>query len=222
MITRTFDLSDLTVRSEGDGRTIVAYAAVFNTPAEIRDHDGHYNETIDPTAFNRTLADNKPGTFRALFNHGMSLHGTPSDRFSMPYGVVQDAKVDAYGLLTTTRASETDLGDEVLQLAKDGALQGFSFSAQSIKSERRDPMPGAGIDTIHRQEFALNEFGPAVFPAYREAELVGVRSNPATEDGEQDRNTDPLVDPQHSVLAKTDTELAQYRALLVIKGIDKQ
>ena len=57
---RTYDLEDIhIVRSAqgGDGRTVEAYAAVFNTAAEIHDHEGHYLEEIDPAAFNNVLAD---------------------------------------------------------------------------------------------------------------------------------------------------------------------
>jgi hypothetical protein len=45
--TRSFSLEDISVRSGGDGRTVEAYATVFNTPAEVRDQDGEYIEVID-------------------------------------------------------------------------------------------------------------------------------------------------------------------------------
>ena len=35
-------------RTGGDGRTVEAYAAVFDDPAEINDHEGHYIEDDRP------------------------------------------------------------------------------------------------------------------------------------------------------------------------------
>ena len=40
--TQAFPLEDIRIRSGSDGRTVEAYAAVFNSPAEIHDRDGHY------------------------------------------------------------------------------------------------------------------------------------------------------------------------------------
>jgi len=222
MLTRTFDLTDLSVRSEGEGRTVVAYAAVFDTPVEIQDQDGHYIETIDRSAFNRSVMNNEPSHFRALFNHGMSLHGTPSERFTMPWGVVTHVQPDARGLITHTRASTTPLGEEILTLAKDGALKGFSFSARSLDSESRDPLNPDGLPSIHRLEFALTEFGPAVFPAYPDAELVGVRSLAGTSDVQG--SPVPTTDLVAEELAPVDSkELAQLRAKLsLIPRGDKQ
>ena len=45
--TRSFALEDISVRSGGDGRTVEAYATVFNIPADVRDADGEYIEVID-------------------------------------------------------------------------------------------------------------------------------------------------------------------------------
>ena len=50
--TRAYPLEDITIRSGGDGRTVEAYAAVFNTPQRIVDGSGQYMEVIDRAAFN--------------------------------------------------------------------------------------------------------------------------------------------------------------------------
>ena len=38
---RNYPLEDITIRSGGDGRTVEAYAAVFNVDTEIHDHQGN-------------------------------------------------------------------------------------------------------------------------------------------------------------------------------------
>jgi hypothetical protein len=93
---RLYPLEDMhIIRSAdgGDGRTVEAFAAVFDDPAEIQDFEGHYVETIDRAAFNKVIADASrarggfPGSVKVLYNHGMTIQGTPSERFSMPIGV---------------------------------------------------------------------------------------------------------------------------------------
>src|SRR5690606_2086691 len=82
---RSYPLEDIHVDASGDGRTVEAYAAVFNVPTEIRDRDGHYMEVIAPGAFDRTIAER--GTrFGVFYNHGLTLHGASSERGSVPIG----------------------------------------------------------------------------------------------------------------------------------------
>jgi HK97 family phage prohead protease len=177
-ITRSFVLDDLVVRSDGDGRTVEAYAAVFGQPTEISDHFGHYMEVIDRTAFNeaingRSLVRQKP---RVLFNHGRDIYGNPSDRFSMPIGTPETITADTRGLRTVTRIAKTPLGDEVLELMRSGAIDGFSFQGKPIKSQQvaapsRDELP-----TIVRQKLGLAEYGPGVFVAYAGAGVLAIRT----------------------------------------------
>ena len=59
-----------------DGRTVEAYAAVFDTPTEITDQHGHYMEEIERSAFNRTLSHG--AVLRSavcLYNHGFTAGG---------------------------------------------------------------------------------------------------------------------------------------------------
>lgn len=173
--TRAFALEDISIRSDGTGRTVEAYAAVFGVPQTITDHEGTgYVETISRTAFDRTIAQ-RSGAFQVMFNHGLDMYGNPSDRFSMPIGTPIEVRADAKGLWTVTRYSSTPLADEVLQLIKDGAIRGQSFSGQWRKSfPERGPYRSGQV--VERTEVAMREYGPTPFPAYTAAEIVGVRS----------------------------------------------
>ena len=106
-VERFAPLSDCATRTENGERYIDALAAVFDTPQEIRDRDGHYMEVIDPAAFNRTIEQRGANGFQVMFNHGKTMYGTPSERYSMPYGVPVDVRPDARGLVTTTRMLST-------------------------------------------------------------------------------------------------------------------
>lgn len=171
-ILRSFALDDLVVRADGDGRTVEAYAAVFNTPTEIKDFDGHYLEVIDRAAFNGAI--NRGSKVGVLFNHGRDIYGNPSDRYSMPIGTPESIKADTRGLHTVTRIAKTPLGDEVLELMRSGAIDGFSFSGRPIRSQRQPA--GSGLPTILRTELSLREYGPAVFRAYDDARVLAVRA----------------------------------------------
>lgn len=179
--TFTFEPEDITIRSDGTGRTVEAYAAVFNQAAEIVDLEGHYREQLAPTAFNQTIARNG-GRFPVLYNHGRTLLGTPSDVGSMPIGSTTEARPDSKGLLTVARYNNNPLADQTLEAIRNGDIGGMSWSGRIIMQDVKTPRGGfrAGSDgsltLVTRTEIALKELGPTPFPAYIGADIVGVRS----------------------------------------------
>lgn len=174
-VVRAIPLDDIAIRSGGDGRTVVAYASVF-TPYEVADQDGHYEERNDQHLFDRALSHGDLTRFQVLFNHGMTIQGTPSERYAMPLGVPLEIKADSRGLLTVTRYSKTDLADEVLQLVKDGAIRAMSWSGRWIRSQRAGRSETSGLPIIERLEASLREYGPTPFPAAADARILSVRS----------------------------------------------
>ena len=226
--TRSFPLEDIKIRSGGTGRTVEAYAAVFGQEVPISDGDGRYLERIDPTAFNKTLAD-KGTRFSVLYNHGMTIYGTPSDSGSMPIGTTLEARADSRGLLTVTEYNKTPLGEATLEAIASGSLRAQSFAGSFVRSDRPKPRGGFRADAngnlplVTRQEINLREYGPTPFPAYSEAAIMGVRSLADTDKllltlilenlAEGDAALDPIV----NALTKTDEALDQ--AQLVISQI---
>lgn len=178
---RSYPLLDIELRSDGDGRTVEAYAAVFDEPVEIHDGAGHYLERIAPTAFDRTIFQR--GTkFGVFFNHGTTIYGTPSERYSMPIGTPLEVRADARGLYTRTRYNATPVADEVLESIRTGAITGQSFSGRFLRSDKPTPKFGfkpnadGSLVEVTRTEIAMREYGPTPFPAYEAAAIVGVRS----------------------------------------------
>lgn len=189
--TRSFPLEDIAILKEGDGRTVEAYASVFRSPAEVHDQDGHYLEDIDPGAFNRTV-QHKVNRFGVFYNHGLTIHGTPSDRGAVPIGTPQEVRVDNVGLRTITRYNRTALADEVLEAIRTGAITAQSFSGRFVRSNpARVPRRGRGgeLPTVTRMEIDLREYGPTPFPTYADALITGVRSLSA-----QPTTTEALLD----------------------------
>jgi HK97 family phage prohead protease len=142
---RTFALEDLHIRSEGgDGREVEAYAAVWKDQSgkqirtEIRDQDGHYHEELSSSAFNRTIQHRGTG-FGVLFNHGLTVDGSPNPMGTMPIGVPIEVRADERGVYTRTRYLNNPLADHVLDAIKQGAIRAQSFSGAFRKSTRSYP-----------------------------------------------------------------------------------
>lgn len=190
---RSFPLKDISIEAGGDGRTVDAYAAVFETPAPIHDKDGDYIEVIDRRAFDRILPEIAPKGGRkawrcgVFYNHGLTIHGTASDRNSLPVGIPLEIRVDDHGLFTRTRYHKGDLADQVLEAIKEGSLSAYSFSGTFRRSDPRPPRGGFRPDyqgtlpTVRRTDSTLREYGPTPFPAYQDASITGVRAEQITE-----------------------------------------
>jgi HK97 family phage prohead protease len=178
---RAVALDDIRIRSGGTGRTVEAYAAIFDEPAEIMDSDGHYYEVNDPASFNRSI-QHHDGHFPVIYNHGMTLAGTPSDRGSVPIGVSKEVRVDKRGVFTVAEYGTGPLADEVLEQIRMGSVKAQSYGGRFLRSDPRTPRGGfrAGVDgnlrTVRRLEIKMREFGPTPFPAFAGAAITGVRA----------------------------------------------
>ena len=185
---RSFPLEDISIRA-GDGRTVDAYAAVFNHPAPVNDQDGKYMEELDPAVFNKAIADAAPQGGRSswrtgvFYNHGMTIWGTPSDLHSMPIGVPLEIRTDSKGLFTRTRYHKGDLCDEILDRIREGSLPGYSFTGIFKRSTPLIPRGGfrpnyrtGELPHVRRVESTLREYGPTPFPVYADAAVTGMRA----------------------------------------------
>lgn len=188
MRTADVDLEVVSVRQGGDGRTVDAYAAIFNTPAPIRDQDGEYEEILDPSCFDRAIGDAKRSSgwgIPVLFNHGLTIHGSPSPEDSMPIGTPLEIKADSKGLFTRTRFHDTPRARDALEAIREGSITAYSFAGKFVRSDPLIPRGGfrpdhAGrLPVVRRMSSTLREYGPATFPAYQGAEIVGVRAEQA-------------------------------------------
>jgi len=170
----------------GDGRTVVAYAAVYGQSVEIHDSDGHYMEQIAPNAFEWATP---PGVF---YHHGRTLYGTPSELGAVPLGRPVEITSDGRGLLTVSRFNDSPLADSVLASIRNGDPMGMSFTGDFARSDPGDgPFFALGdqLTLVTRLRILLREYGPTPYgpystPAYSGAEIIGVR----------DRRTPPVDD----------------------------
>jgi phage head maturation protease len=192
-IFRYYPLEDcqIVTRARGDssGTLVEAYATVFDTPAEIRDHQGHYTEVIDRAAFDDTLnrIRRSRGGFashvKVLYNHGKTASGSDAAEYQVPLGVPEEILPERRGLLTRTRYDAGDpFTERILAKIKSGAINAQSFVGAIMRSDPallgpgdRYRRRGGALTTVRRMQLGLREYGPVLWPAYSGAEILGVR-----------------------------------------------
>src|SRR5207244_3091719 len=122
------------------------------------------------------------GRIQVFYNHGKTIYGTPSERFSVPLGAPEEIIPDARGLLTVTRYNNSALAGEILDAIRNGDIKGQSFSGRFMPGASQRTRGASGqLDTIVRSEISLREYGPTPMPSYHEAAIVGVRTQDLVE-----------------------------------------
>ncbi|GAB3154241.1 hypothetical protein GCM10027258_57820 [Amycolatopsis stemonae] len=146
-------LPDLEVRSSGDGRTICGIAVPYGRPQFI---DSRLTEQFARGAFNQQLrAAHRSPLMRDHGPHGGTL-----------IGVAQQLRDDAAGLYGEWRVSRTPVGDETLELVKDGALSELSIGFR----EGQNRTLAGGI--VERVTATLTETAIVMAGAYGSAAAV--------------------------------------------------
>ncbi|HEY5985852.1 MAG TPA: HK97 family phage prohead protease [Streptosporangiaceae bacterium] len=154
-------------RSNGDGRTLEGYAAVFNSPARIRDLIGDFDEVILPGAFKRSLEQRTPVL---QFEHGRDPRVG-----AVPIGTIQDIREDTSGLYVRAHLFDNATVEPVRQAIAEKAIKGMSFRFSIPEGgDKWTPRKG-DVDLREIRDTDTAEIGPVVFPAYDQTS-VSVRS----------------------------------------------
>lgn len=167
--TRQFVPTDLEVRASakgGDGRTIMGYAVPYGRPQRINDQ---LTEQFDLGVFaHQVRAANRVKFSREHLDLGGSLIG--------PTTLLRE---DPKGLYWEARASKTPLGDETLELVKDGALRHLSVGFRS----RPNGSVRLPSGVVARRKADLVEVAIVLEGAYGDsARATGVRSADALDE----------------------------------------
>ena len=96
------------------------------------------------------------------------------------------------GLWIKAKISNTKLGDETLELVKDGAIRSFSVGFIPVENEKKDR-------TIIRKKVNLKEVSLVAFPAYENASVTEVREI------KEETNMETTTTPDYS------SEIAEVR-----------
>jgi HK97 family phage prohead protease len=152
---------ELRASDKGIG-VLTGYGAVFN---KLSQNLGGFVERVDPSAFNKSLADGGPVFGR--FNHESNfLLGTTAA------GTLR-LSVDGTGLRYEIDLPDTQAGRDVKVLAERGDLQHSSFAFRTITDEWDVTPEGFPLRTLTGVQ--LIDVAPVVDPAYRDT-TTGLRS----------------------------------------------
>lgn len=143
-------------RAAEDGKkTLVGYAAVFNSDTTIGDY---FIERIDPHAFDKAIN----GDVRALIDHdtGRVIGRTKSGTLKL--------SADSKGLAVEINVPDTADGRDLMTLVERGDISGMSIGFMVTKQEW-DETGNMPVRTIIEAE--LFEVSCVAFPAYEDTQL---------------------------------------------------
>lgn len=135
-------------------RTIEGYASTWDKDK--------IDDIIHRGAFQKSINEAFPkGKIKVLWQHFQPL--------GMPIEMYEDSK----GLFVKAKISKTVLGDEALELMRDGVVNQMSIG-YSIPQNKSYYDENTGVR--HITEVKLHEFSPVTFPCNDEAVITSVKS----------------------------------------------
>jgi HK97 family phage prohead protease len=158
----------LHLRDEGNGRTLEGPLLPWGVEARVLDRGRLVVEVFE----RGSLADVDPARVPLTARH-------PVDAQQLPIGVTVELRDEADALHGAWRVSKTALGDEVIELARDGVPLGLSVGFIEVAGGNRW---SADRKRVTRTRAALDHVAVVRVPAYAGAGVAGVRaaSGPAT------------------------------------------
>ena len=157
MITRSFEIR----ATDAEKREVSGIAVPFNETIDI---GGGWSERFEKGAVD--------------LNANVKLFRDHNDII----GVVTEMEESDEGLLIRAKISETVLGNETLNLVKDGAIRSFSVGFIPVTDVKKD-------NTIIRKKVNLKEVSLVAFPAYDKAEVLSVREETNQEEISMENTT---------------------------------
>lgn len=220
---RGVSTSEFEVRDEGDDLVLTGYASVFNKAYTVAGGPeyGGWNETVDPSAFKRTLGQSPD--VHLLINHGgLPLARTKSGTLTL--------STDSTGLITEARLDRADPDVQRLRVKmKRGDLDEMSFAFRTVRQEWDEDYNNRTLTELdlHKGDVSVVNFGAnpntsATIRGLSEALEVLTHTEPEKVGAELRSLADPtstLRDAQDMIrrlLAVTDPR--QRRSLSVIEA----
>lgn len=149
-----------------EGRTIRGYAAKWNVLSQLL---GDFVEYIEPGAF----ANVPDGDIRLLHNHNSDFVLARTTNGSLRLWQ------DDIGLAFEAVLSETSIGNDVLQMVREGLVTGMSFGFTILQNAWKQGE--AGQPRVHiLRKILIDEVSTCIFPAYLDSEVHARSEEEAT------------------------------------------
>ena len=142
-----------------DGRTLAGLALPFNVEIDL----GSYRESF---AYGTGFADLDPAQVPLTATH-------PRDGAELPIGITTELREQPDGLHGVWRVSKTQLGDEVLELARDKVPLGLSIGF--VPDEAADRW-SRDRSRVERRGAVLDHIAIVRSPAYPTARIASLRA----------------------------------------------
>jgi HK97 family phage prohead protease len=152
----------LAVRDGGDGRTLVGALLPWGVEAQVLDRGRLVTETFERGA----LAGNDPARVPLTARH-------PRDAETLPIGRTVELEERADAAWGAWHVSKTALGDEVLELARDGVPLGLSVGFLELPGGSRW---SADRKRVTRTRAQLDHVAVVRVPAYAGAGVEAIRA----------------------------------------------
>jgi HK97 family phage prohead protease len=156
--------AELHLRDGGDGRTIEGCVLPWGVEARVLDRGRMVVEVFERGA----LADADPARVPLTATH-------PRDNQQLPIGVTVELRDGADALYGAWHVSKTALGDEVLELARDGVPLGLSVGFMEVPGGSRW---SPDRKRVTRTRALLDHVAVVRVPAYAGAGVAAVRGEP--------------------------------------------
>ena len=170
-----------------DGRTVYGILVPWNHPMQI---DEHLREQFEPGGADHVITAGErgraPGGLPAYRMHFAREHVRQG---GSPIGRTQLLRNDSSGLYGEWRVSKTPIGDETLELVRDGVYRELSVGFRCAPQWSRRLPDG----TVSRQRFDPFEAAVVLRGAYADAAAVAGVRDEHEHDDEQDEPADELT-----------------------------
>ena len=152
MINKSVEFLSFEVKEfNSEKRMIKAYGSVFG-------NEDDHQDIMEKGAFTKTLQE-QGDRVRLVVQHDMKK----------PIGKITEMREDDKGLYFEAKIAETELGNEYLQLMKEGVIDEFSIGYKVVRFTRR----AEGGRMLH--EVKLFEISALTFASNSEAKLMEVK-----------------------------------------------
>ena len=187
----------------GEGRTLHARLFKWDTISRVQDSANRlpYDEEWMRGVFSQSIkrAERMKRGWPLMYNHAVN---------ALPVGAVAMVHERDDGPWMTSKISRTQLGDDIIELIKDGVLPGVSVNGRNIKS-RRGPN-----GRIQRMEVALDEISLTPFPQLVGSDELVLRAFNSGFTSVTDMLEHEELDEEHEEKTPVRDELAEFLSQL--------
>ena len=149
--------------AQGESRTIVGRAIVFNAESEMLDDWGYrFREVIKPEACTMEFLNSQDIKMNMLHSRDLTIARCNKGEGSMRLSV------DEQGVSFEFDAPKCDIGDRCLEMVRRGDYSGCSFEFYPEEYDVEEREGGKDVKIIHKKFRALTALTIGMDPAYKQ------------------------------------------------------